>query len=385
MEAPETTHEPEDLEVETPDDEALGDEAGRGLIRQVAAEELGEEWAARLEGIWQRLDEWDHHHNVSEGLRERKKRQTRQGISDAATAMFLARGFDHVRVSEIAERVGVSEKTIYNYFPTKESLVYDQADEQLMRLVSAVRNRPAGSSPVSAFIAVLKADVGRFHGALGDSMLDDTRLDFLKQFSEMIRETPALRSAWGEYRHRMVETLTAVLADEAGIDPRDPEPITTARALVSLLELMFDSQVRHMADGTSASELQPLIADDIDRAARLLDTGLWSFVLMVEGRKTKDQLRDAAAAAEQARQQVMSALRDAKEAWRVIREEARAAGRGLREETRATQQQHREAQRQHLEKVREAQRQHREEVREAQRKHQEEAREKGRMRGRGRS
>ena len=317
------------------DEESLGGDEGRGRVRQLVAQELGEEWAQRFSVVWQRLDEWDLRHNVSEGLRERKKRLTRQRISDVATAMFVARGYDDVKISEIAAKVGVSEKTIYNYFPTKESLVYDDADQQLTRLAAAVRDRPTGSSPTAAVVECLKQDLGRFAAALGEG-----GLDFLPAFGRMIRETPALRAAWGEHRHKLVETLTAVLADEAGIDPRDPEPLSAARALVSLLELMFDSQMRHIdsragrGKQTTAAELLALVTADLDRAARLLDTGLWSFHLMVEGRKTKDQLRDAAVAAEQARQQVMSAMRDAKAAFRQIREEARAAGREQREAAR---------------------------------------------------
>jgi hypothetical protein len=87
--------------------------------------------------------------------------------------------------------------------------------------------------------------------------------------------------------------------------------------------------MRHIGEATTAPELLVMVAADLDRAARLLDTGLWSFHLMVEGRKTKDQLRDAGVAAEQARQQVMSALRDAKSAFqrahREIHELKRAA------------------------------------------------------------
>src|SRR6516165_6006424 len=62
----------------------------------------------------------------AEGLRERKKALTRQRLTDTATQMFLARGFDAVRVTEIAAACEVSEKTVYNYFPTKESLVLDR-------------------------------------------------------------------------------------------------------------------------------------------------------------------------------------------------------------------------------------------------------------------
>src|SRR5580698_5703192 len=65
----------------------------------------------------------------AEGLRERKKRIMRQLISDTATAMFLDAGFDEVRVADVAAACGVSEKTVYNYFPTKESLIFDRFED----------------------------------------------------------------------------------------------------------------------------------------------------------------------------------------------------------------------------------------------------------------
>ena len=381
-----TTNPERDPELE-PDDESLGGDEGKRRVRELVTQELGEEWAQRFNAVWTRLDEWDQRHHISEGLRERKKRLTRQRISDVATAMFVARGYDNVRIAEIAEKVGVSEKTIYNYFPTKESLVYDQTDEQLLRLAAAVRDRPPGSSPTAAFVAVLKVDASHFSAGLGDDALE-----FLSEFSRMVSETPALRSAWGEHRYRMVEALTAILADEAGVDPRDPEPLSAARALVSLLELSYDSSLRHIGENIGAGALQAAVAADLDRAARLLDTGLWSFHLMVEGRKTKDQLREAALAAEQARQQVMSALRDAKVAFRDIRKAAHSARREQREAGRVSSRADREATRAAAQADRAALAQDRVSAREkhelqrdAVREKHQQAREAARLRGRGRS
>ena len=57
-----------------------------------------------------------------EGLRERKKRQTRDAIAAAALALFLERGFDAVTVADVARAADVSEKTVFNHFPTKEDL-----------------------------------------------------------------------------------------------------------------------------------------------------------------------------------------------------------------------------------------------------------------------
>src|SRR6202451_3072540 len=69
-----------------------------------------------------------------EGLRARKKRLMRQQLSDTATRMFVERGFDAVRVAEVAEACGVSEKTVFNYFPTKESLVLDRLEVTIASL-----------------------------------------------------------------------------------------------------------------------------------------------------------------------------------------------------------------------------------------------------------
>ena len=82
--------------------------------------------------------EWTAGHPESasaEGLRERKKRLMRKQLSDTATAMFLERGFDAVRVAEVAAACGVSEKTVFNYFPVKEALVMDR----LAATVAALR------------------------------------------------------------------------------------------------------------------------------------------------------------------------------------------------------------------------------------------------------
>jgi hypothetical protein len=85
-----------------------------------------------------------------------------------------------------------------------------------------------------------------------------------------------------------------------------------------------------------------LIAADLDRGARLLDTGLWALHLMIEGRRTKDQILEAAARAERGRQQVHQALREAKRLWREVareaREQARLAEQRAREQARLAEQ-----------------------------------------------
>jgi AcrR family transcriptional regulator len=308
------------------DDESLADLASAERVGAIVERVLGVEAAQTFNDAWHAFEEWDRSKRPDEGLRERKKRLTRQRISDVATALFVARGFDDVRVAEIAEAVGVSEKTIYNYFPSKELLVFDQAEEQRTRMVAALRDRPRGMTPTAAFIAELKLELVHFTKAVGKS-----RLDMLPRFGAMIRQTPALRAAWGDHRHLMVEAVAQVLSDDFGIDPQEPEPLTAARGLVSLTELVYDSQLRHAATAASGPELQKLVEADLDRAARLLDTGLWSLQVMVEGRRTKEQLREAANAAEHSREQVIAALREAGRAWRDLHHEARTVARKARD------------------------------------------------------
>ena len=91
------------------------------------------------------------------GRRERKKAEVRQRISDAATALFLRHGFDQVSVSEIAEAADVARPTVFAHFPRKEDLFFDRYPELASQLTRAVRERPAGTSAVSALRDTLVA------------------------------------------------------------------------------------------------------------------------------------------------------------------------------------------------------------------------------------
>ena len=84
------------------------------------------------------------------GLRQRKKERTRRAITDAAMAMFLEHGFENVSIIKIAAAAEVSVQTVYNYFPAKADLVFDEADQITSDLQRAVRHRPPGQSALSA-------------------------------------------------------------------------------------------------------------------------------------------------------------------------------------------------------------------------------------------
>ena len=84
-------------------------------------------------------------------IRENKKRQTRQRISDVATELFFARGFEAVTIDEIAHAAQVSKMTVFNYFARKEELLLDREDDlKLLPFRQALRDRPKGQSPIDA-------------------------------------------------------------------------------------------------------------------------------------------------------------------------------------------------------------------------------------------
>ena len=258
---------------------------------------------------------------VSEGLRERKKRLMRQLISDTATEMFLARGFDEVRVSEVAAACDISEKTIYNYFPTKESLLLDREEPAAENIRVALGPDAEHASPIDAVVAVLEMETSQLLGGLDSKFGDKTDLTQIRRFADLIESTPSLRAAQRDMVDRLVQVAAEAMAARAGVNPEDPEPQIAAHALLGLWRIQFQAMERY-SDGTrTAREVCKAVMDDVRRAARLIDTGVWSFGIAVQGTHSREQFKTAADAASDASKQVAAAIKQARDAWRqAIRE-----------------------------------------------------------------
>jgi AcrR family transcriptional regulator len=259
---------------------------------------------------------------IAEGLRERKKRLTRQLISDTATGMFLKDGFDAVRVADVAAASGVSEKTVYNYFPTKESLILDRYEDMENDVRHALGPDAAPTSPVEAAVGVIVAEIRRSFDSWGDGdhAFDPT---LIRRFSELVERTPALRAAQREMMDRVVEVAAEAMAARAAVNPEDPEPQIAANAILGLWRVQYRALARYAGEGGTAAEVGDAVIADVRRAARLIDTGLWSFGLAVQGSGGHEQLRLAAESANEARKQVLTAIRQARSAWRQVKAEAK--------------------------------------------------------------
>ena len=98
----------------------------------------------------------------TEGLRARKKRAAREAIAATARRLFAERGFDAVTVAEIAAAADVSEKTVFNHFPTKEDLAFAGREQGIARLVADITERPPGTSVLDVFRALTTTVIDDF-------------------------------------------------------------------------------------------------------------------------------------------------------------------------------------------------------------------------------
>jgi AcrR family transcriptional regulator len=214
----------------------------------------------------------------AEGLRERKKRLMRQQLSDTATQMFVARGFDAVRVCEVAEACGVSEKTVFNYFPTKESLVLDRLETTMASIRTGLAE--PGVPPVDAALRILDQELSGMTAWLAgqDNPAQATRA--IRRFGDLIRATPSLRAYQSDMMDQFVSVATEILAARAGMGPGDPEPQIAARALLGLWHVQAESLRKHLDGVRTPALVHEMVTADVRRAARLIDAGLGSFAAL---------------------------------------------------------------------------------------------------------
>src|ERR1035437_8304988 len=232
----------------------------------------------------------------AEGLRERKKRLMRQQLSDTATLMFMERGFDAVRVAEIADACGVSEKTVFNYFPTKEALSLDRLESTMASL--RVGLAEPGISPVEAALRILDDEQGAMTSwlpppeaalrILGDELGALTswlaRQDdpvqagaSIRRFGTLIRATPSLRAHQSDMMDQFVAVAATILAGRAGMSAHDPEPQIAATALLGLWRIQFQALAKYLDGTRTPAQVHQAVTADVRRAAQLIDTGLNSF------------------------------------------------------------------------------------------------------------
>jgi len=182
--------------------------------------------------------------------------------------LFIERGFDEVKVDEIAEAADVSRMTVFNHFPRKEDLFFDLDQQGRADLLSALEHRKAGMPPIEAlrlfahWAVTNQRPYVRFFEAGSD------------RFMATIQASEALKARARAIRDELTDTLTGALVKS--VDRRLPDPIASLAASllvatwsVALIEAHRAFQLNHNVKKANADFLGL-----IDRGTRAVQAAL---------------------------------------------------------------------------------------------------------------
>ncbi|WP_431962179.1 TetR/AcrR family transcriptional regulator [Nocardia sp. bgisy134] len=207
---------------------------------------------------------------AEQGLRARKKQQTRENISHQATLLFLERGFDKVTIAEVAAAADVAKMTVTNYFPRKEDLALDLGEVFVDQLARIVRERAPGESALAALRRAYLAAAADQDPVVGFSGLE---------FARMIAESPALTARLREFHEDRESALARALAAETGAASDDIAPRVAAAQLGGVHRVLFEETVRRTLAGESNDEIAGALAEYIRVAFDALEPGLREYAV----------------------------------------------------------------------------------------------------------
>jgi AcrR family transcriptional regulator len=200
---------------------------------------------------------------MSSGLRERKKEQTRQEISDTATALFVGHGFEQVTIAQVAEAAGVSKMTVTNYFARKEDLVFDRAGYIIGGLAAAVTGRNPGESLLDAVRRDYAEAMARRDVTLGVAG---------RRFASMVAASPTLATRFREILDLREAALARQIEAEGIADGILPRLI--AAQLASVHRILYDEAMRRCEQGQPRDEVWAVLEEAAPRAFALLEPAL---------------------------------------------------------------------------------------------------------------
>jgi AcrR family transcriptional regulator len=183
-------------------------------------------------------------------LRERNRSRTANEIADAAVRLFNAQGFDPTTVADIADAAGVSVRTFFRYFPTKEDVVFAGHERHLDALCEAVSEATRQGNER----AVLATAIRRFARFLQLHEEVAGRLRLATTDERLFSRVLAVRSTWEQ---RLAEAVAAAKGKkEAGLDER-----MLANSVVGALQVALEVWV---AEGHG--DLDHLVRRALERA-----------------------------------------------------------------------------------------------------------------------
>ena len=176
----------------------------------------------------------------SSGLRERTRRAVRAEIGATAMRLFLENGFEATTMDQIANEAGISRRSLFRYFGTKEDIVLGNLVEAGMAVRDALEARPAGEPPWEALRAAFESLV------LDPEYSPERNL----KLSKMLYETPSLRAGHLEKQLRWQELLVPNIQMRLGVTADDaPDPRAQAIVACALTCLNVASEIWTRSNG----------------------------------------------------------------------------------------------------------------------------------------
>jgi AcrR family transcriptional regulator len=209
--------------------------------------------------------------DAPQGLRARKKEQTRQLIAETARRLFTERGFERVTVAEVARAADVAEQTVFNYFPSKEDLVYWRLEPFEQELLQTIRDRERGESVLAAFKRFLLAR----RGLLGKA--DPEARERLAALTRMIAESSALLAREQQILAGYTEALAALIVEDTGARAGAVQPFVAANAMVGVHRFLIDYTRRRIVAGAMGPRLARDVRAQAEQAFALLEEGLGDY------------------------------------------------------------------------------------------------------------
>ncbi|MTD14658.1 TetR family transcriptional regulator [Nakamurella sp. YIM 132087] len=200
---------------------------------------------------------------------DRRRRELRHRLSDKATAMFLEQGFDAVRVADVAQACGVSTKTVWNHFPTKESLLFDRGEA-----LAEVLNDTVGTPAVvlDAVMDCIRDEVGRLDssGPAGLVSSESDAVRMVRAFVLLVESSPALQTAAAYQVERLTRLAADTLAAGNGSDPLSPTNQIRAGALIGLWRVHLSALLRYATSDAPLEQLRRGVLHDVGEGRRLI-------------------------------------------------------------------------------------------------------------------
>ena len=200
------------------------------------------------------------------GLRDRKKAQTRQAISDAATGLFMDRGFEQVTIAEIADVADVSIKTVFNYFATKEDLFFDRADELVGNLIHTITERQPGQSVADSLRALLSENMVPLDGAGWGRLRDPKQYELFRRFTATEHAAPALAARRLVISESWVKQLAPVIAEALKIRSDDYRAEVFAEMVMGAMGVRHRILAEGILEGVSGRTIEKRVRAAVNEA-----------------------------------------------------------------------------------------------------------------------